>query len=814
MLSSTQNNFNSKLELSDVVLIELMEADEGFSDFDANIDLNVDAVVRRKYSADSKTWFPRLIAERAALYRQQKHDAAPEDLRLYLRKLLAMLVTATIAILMLLFVLNFLSVPKQLFASADNEANIVELVWFTAIPLCFGLFALLFSILLLRRSKGTQNSGSFTWKLISVCSVPGVIGLCWNGWRTLRGKDPSASEVALQEFARNKGRAAAVCFLAISNILVLVLSLAALFSLAYFLLFNEVGFTWKSSLATEQNKKSLLGLTCSLPFVDAPVDEAIRWANGATGPVISENATNSPEDGLPVYSRDKLDTFRNQWSWFLLKAMFVAGIIPRLLVALVSFFLVRSVWEELLPKPSDSELAKIAAGVISPPIVSKTETEVQELGSSQIAESSVVDELSSSATKTQNEQTPKQTYLVGYQLRPESVELISGQFQDGNVKCEHVSGAKSRFELLESLKSSNLLAVTLFVRASVVPDLAFESFVQKVHALCIEQNAQTKTILLDSNAFLESVSGDVDVLQQRVAQWKKSLVNARVDLNQLIVADLGSASGIDQIRQHFNGSPGTDLPASDVKMAGRFATSLDLIKKKLFDACHSDSTLSSEDWNRVCEGLRDRVAQIYEREYSSFLDSINNPTNSGFEASIASGFQQIKPLENFDSSFDVVKDSLGKLKMLEGYFKNLSPKWMVAGAIAGVGATAALPLLVGGVTAAPLIVTALPYVGLSGAGIGQSLKSFLTGSTNDSSGDQPANEGGAFAGLNLDIVTRSMVLLVLFLEYQEYPQESSAKKIKEHTDSCGDVIVDSYSKLVMFVDCINGCLQRDLEAAQ
>ncbi len=807
-----RNNFQRKLELSDFVCIELMKSDKDYAQFDANIDLNIDAGLKREYLAAPEAWFRRLIAERAAQYHQKKHGTDPAKLRKSVNQLLATITLITIGTMALLLVLNFLAVPKQLFATANNDANIAKLIWFTTIPLFAGLFALILSLFLLRSPKPKKHSSSWIWKIISFLSVPGVIALCWNGWRSLRGIEPSASEITLQEFARNKGRATSVCFLAISNLVICLLSFAALASLAYFLLFNEVGFTWESSILTEQNKKTFLEFTESLPGVVAPDNEAFRWANGATGPEITASAnrhsgldqTNAPTN----YSRKELGIFRNQWSWYLLKSFFVAAICPRLLVGIVSIVLVISVHRDLSPKPSDSELAKIAKNIISPDINSETETVVDEIVETDHIEPKL-SKTGLAASDTEGPQPPDQIHIGAYELRTESFESLERHFNDTNVSCKHISGAESRFKFLESLDNFEQSAVVLFVRATVVPDLAFETFAQKVNTSCMKRHVQIRTILLDSNQYLESVSGDADLLTHRKAQWKKAFKSSGLDLKNMAIANLDSKTGIAQIRELLKSPCQPHPKTGDAKMAGRFNESLELIKQGLLDACRSDSTLETNHWTLICEKMREKVLRIYSAEPSLFPGSINNLTNAGLK-DVAINVEKINPLEHSPLG----KEIYGKLETFFEYTKGLSPKWIVAGAIAGLGATVALPLLVGGASATPLIITALPYGGATGAAIGQRLKSFLTGSTTKSSGDSPKNDDEAFSGLNLDMSVHSLMLSIFFHEYQEFPHEVSESKFKEYADRCGNGAVDSDSKLIVFIDREKDCLQRDWETMQ
>ena len=800
-------------------------------------------------------------------------------------------------------------------------------MWLLVIPplLCILPFIACVSLLLRGRAV-TDRSESRLSKTARQFSIPGLIGGAWHVWHDLSGRQKTRVTRSLERFAKRKGHIATILFITISNALMLLLSIVIFVVVSLFLLFNEVNYSWKSSLATTRTKfATIRSIGCLVPFVGPPSDGALDWALGekhppesvidetihspeirstvasvntpaAAGdktedslekPTVSIRATpseiseddpstaarivveragsmsgpltvqykvggsakpedyvaeldgsivipaeetsttititavdNSTIDGdkvdlvlspssnyvvgpqksvtVTIVENDTVENFRSDWSWFILCTLIVLGIVPRLVIGGLSVYLMRRSWCELMPDSDDQSINKIVGNVMGEKVTSTTETKVPELDESDQAP--VLPE--PTAVESKPRHFSSRPMLVAYSVAENDISILKQSDACQECDLEVVDGAAARHACIAQLKeNSDISRVILLVRATTVPDKAFSSFLSQVTIELGSRNGLMGMVIVGASEHLERVGGDARANRDRLDHWRREAAGCGIKDGDVLVLDLDSCEEKSRLSKFVADSGRTESGGS-FEMADKFDQALDHIEKKLRSACLSTAVSTSEDWKAICDQIRDHIANIYESEFRGFLSSIT-------DADWQERASKIAPAIGLPEG---VQQTLGKVLAMDKFFKSLSLKWMIAGAIAGVGATAALPLLVGGSIGIPALFAAFPYTTLGGAVSAQGIKTYWQsrGGPDDDSIDYATS----YEGLDLDAATRASLLLLVMLEFQNNPHEVIAEKVEQHLGLVGRSIIDSSEKMSDEVSQMRRSLREDSEVFQ
>lgn len=912
------------LGLTDVVLIELMKSDQNFSEFHANVDMNVCSEVKRKYRKDSKLWLARLVAERATEYCEKKLAWDTEALRSKLKSWLYRCVFTAIGTLFVVFFFHEIGTTQWLFTSNNNEVNIEKLMSLVIIPplLCTLPFVACVALLFRRSNGGSDQRKSLLSKIARQFSIPGLIEGGWHVWQDFRGSKRSMVQDSLERFAKKRGHVGTILFVTLSNALVLLVSIAIFFAVLQFLLFNEVNYSWKSSLLKTTTKVNVVKEFGRLiPFVESPSHGAIEWAFGGEPPrseVITDSKTSSeslqsptksdtttaaaeattedrsekpnvsiqaksPEasegdppkaaqmvisrtgtpngpltvryeirgsaksrdyaedlngeivipkgeasttititpvdntaiDGtrtvelnllpdrnyvvdanksatLTIADDDSLEAYRSEWSVFMLSTMFALGILPRLVIGFLSAWLVRRSWLELKPNGDDDEIKKVVDNVMGDKVDSDVITTVPELKPKH--EPEVLPNKTGQSSSSRHR--PNRSVLVAYSLAEKDISALTNHSVSQKYELECVDGAAARHSWIDHLRSKmDIDRVILVVRATTVPDRAFSSFIAQVTDHLTARNGRSAMVMVGAREHLERVGGEARLNRDRLDLWKREAVCCGMDEAEVLALDLESADGKSHLEALLADSAISNVNGR-IKLAGKYDKVLSHVEKKLNSACLSETVSSSQDWESVCKQIRQQITKIYEGEYQSFLSSITDTQWQERAAQIAPDFG----LSN------VARDVLARVLATQKFWKSLSPRWMIAGAVAGVGASAALPLLVGGTAGLPLLLGLLPYTTIGGGLTAQGILAFREA---PSEGSGHNDDLPAYEGINLDVATRASLLLVVMLEFQNNSHDVIAAKVEQHLGALAGSAITTQQQMSATI----AALRRSLSAS-
>jgi|GEM_PF-2627689 len=913
-----------KLQLIDVVLIELMKSDQDFSEFYANVDLNVCSEVKRRYRKEPGVWLARLVAERATGYCKRKLALEREALHSKLKAWEYRCIFATIGILLLIFLFHGIGTTQWLFTSEHNEVNIEKLASLVIIPplLCTLPFVACVALLFRKSQGGRDQHSSLLSKIARRFSIPGFIEGGWHVWRDFRGSKRSVIENSLERFAEKKGHWGTILFVALSNALMLLMSIAIFLAVSHFLLFHEVNYAWKSSLLQTATKVRIVNRIGRLiPFAELPSRGAIEWGMGiqqvqshvgtdpgtdsaasrtptnsvattidteATPadqleqPIVSIQATspeavegeapkaaqiaisrtgtlsepltvkyqirgsveprsyaenlsgeiviprgaasteitltpvnNSSSDGtrtvelhlLPnrnyvvdsnksatvtIVDDDNVEAYRYQWSTFMLHTMFVLGIFPRLVIGFLSAWLLRRSWLELMPNGDDQEIKKIVNSVMHEQMDSESVTKVPEL---ELKHERGVLPNREGVQPSSSQRRPSRSIFIAYSLTEKDISALESHSISQKYQLERVDGAAARHSWINQLREkTDLDRVIVVVRATTVPDGAFSSFITQVTDHLTARGGHSAMVIVGARDHLERTGGNARSNRDRLDLWKREAVRCGMDAKDVIVLDIDSEDGKGQLDGLWTNAVVSNV-SGQLNRAGRYEEALNQIEKELNTACSSGTVSSSQDWEFVCKEVRQQITNIYASEYQSFLSSMTDTKWRERAAEIAPDLRLSNASE----------DALPGVLAIQKFLKSLSPRWIMAGAVAGVGASAALPLLAGGVSGVPLLLGLLPYTTIGGGLTAQSIRNFWQARREESdiNDDLPAYEG-----INLDIVVRASLLLVVMLEFQHNSHDVIAANVEQHLGTLGKSAITTQQQMSAAV----ATLRRSLSA--
>lgn len=797
-MATPERDPRSKPTLADLMMIDLMQADVDYSRFLPNVDLNVPREVKRLHRKDSRRWLPRMIAERARLYCEQVKHWQPDDIDRWLAWLAVLFSTFTVVVVAAVAVLHALGTTDWLFSADENEASISGLMWLIVIPPLLCLPSLVGSLMLLFRRRSRAGDGPWWIDALKYFTIPGVMFALIRAWSTIRGKNKSIGERAMHQFTEEKSHIVTTIFLAVSNAFMLLLSVAAFLAVVHFLLFNEVRYTWKSSLLNADTKVAVIrSIAGVVPLVQPPSDVAIEWAFGSGEP--------------PAGAED----LRAEWSNFVVRSMVVLTIMPRALIGLLSLVLLRRAWRELLPDPSDPDIDQIVDNIVSRNVTSSTETVSPEIDSASAAERARpqraqrgVDGPAASKDRSSDEAAgnaaavassdfagphppeqasslpaaedasaedaaaaetaptvPTDWQLIGYGLRPADVERVRQLPGCGRWPTAEVDGAAARRQVATAVaENANIGRVLVIVRATMVPDAAFTRFLAEIHQTMEQRNGEVVLLLSGGSEHLERVDGDAARHRDRMKRWElavKSVLESKTRIHVAEVAEADACLG-----------PAPDRPAALV-FANKYERALLLVEREIQAALKDhDGTLTSEQWNAVSDSIRAQLLQMYEEEYSRFVGS-----------DLVRGCQKRLdelPLELPEGWADKGKEAMAQGVAAYRYLGSLlSPKWLVPGAVVGIGAAGVAPFLAGG---APLLLTVLPSIlpsgALTGALGGAAAKHWWSRKRSPEEPSEAADEEETFHGLDMDAAVRSLLLLIVILELQGNDQHRTADVVE------------------------------------
>jgi flagellar motor protein MotB len=513
-----------------------MKSDPEFTSFDINVDGNLHPKVKELYEQNKSRWLGRLVAERARLFCQDHFEINDKDLERQIERTIGLSVVVAGVSLVLIMILHAVGTTSWLFLSSRNVASIGNLMWLLIIPPLLCVLPLIGCVTLLLTSgrKDTWDADDSYWlKTFRHLSVAGILLGALRLWQLGRRGTKSRVEEVLIEVAEKHDRTLTVIYLAASSLFVFLLSIAVAVAVTSFLLFNEVNFSWESSLLRTPTKvwviDSLFG-----PFLPTPSEAAVEWAFGP-----SNSQASQADSEANAHRFD--ERYRQEWSIFLLSGLAVFFLLPRAIVLGFCLFLLWRCWVTSIPLQQDSQIKQLVESIFTPPTLTAS---------------------TSSPLSCPPKQPPsefaRRRLLVAIDLTPEDREVLQQLDLNLDKEITFISGTRDHVEFLEQLSQRlDITNVALFVRATAGPDAAFQRFAKDIAKVVGERSGWARLVVTDVDKLMKQVDGDKKKYQHRIGLWKRDF--HQVGRDDVLEFDLARSVALEELVAWLRRDEGVEI---------------------------------------------------------------------------------------------------------------------------------------------------------------------------------------------------------------------------------------------------------------
>jgi hypothetical protein len=502
--------------------------------------------------------------------------------------------------------------------------------------------------------------------------------------------------------------------------------------------------------------------------------------------------------------------FRREWSVFMLSSVLVWVFLPRVFVACLASLCMLFFKRDFLPKGTDSYIKCLESHIFRNTYSLSLEINDQMNGSITSHEPGEIFPMTLPESKNNlnttfptsiaSETSKDQILIAGFNLGSNGKHHLERLSQSDKrfYNLGDLNGAEQQLsfsKVWDDVKYSNNSLVVMVSLASV-PTASFVEFLSKVVSSATRRPADRGTlgkvqiVMIDGLRTREQLNYDSDAFDYRVDQWTKRCLQSKIDNRHIYKFDQSTSTAINVTRKHL-------LEYSDcylnnqVILAGKSGMSINIVLREFNSAFAESSKNDQYDWTKLFCTVSEELGTFYMDDSATV--SIINESNTTFkviqnEIASLNLHERLKLPEELQSLQN--KLSLSELQDLMNLVKTLSTsvsaRWMISGALCGVGLAA-----VGGVAmistfGLPAVPALLPLIGssgISGATIGQLLKTVTSFQLNKESNDTST----IVASIDIEAqqVLQALILLIICLELQGNPENVISDHLKYQSEQLG-----------------------------
>ena len=803
--------------LSNVELAMLYEMGRkpDFMEFDPNVDTAVPDEIKEAYRQDSKRYFPKLLASRARLYRQEKLGLGEKSIK---EQFWHATVVATVVLLVfavVAFAAGF-AIASGFFDAEKSTASILAIFWLvalTALPVVFPVFSLIF--LVIHKLQDRKRTGLATIVITSFrtlrriwCKLAMRVGLIDEADRN--------AITTLEEVVQSHSYFGSAGAVFITNLYFLVVALVIWGSVYFQLSTRPIDFFYQDSISQIENRKSKIQLA-AVPvhwLTPIPSEAAIAWAakpkgSNSAGPLSESNRTE--KEAAESLSARMTQGFRVEWSNFLLGLVFIYVFVPRLVVAVVSFAITYYFRRDFVPKLTDKDYRKIVANILDPPITTETVDPTADLES--ISQDSPTSPIGTPRDDVKGMTESPVVEPKSNTSKPDMAVISSGSFArlaeivavGGDPNLPHVvtnlalsddtlanggvlQSARDRGEFKKGLAEKNGSGLVFVFSLLDVPGQNLVDFLKSVVTLICDNPAAgiIDVVLSNGSQARERLDDDLKLFQNRVDQWRNACVQCGISPERIHDVDLSTSAGIATCRSLIAGSPSASTREPVRRMAGKYTDVVSWLRKEL-PRMFDDSSASTSGDDFAMAAL-DEIDAIYEEERIEFHRFIDAESCSD---SLRQAVNKVELPQG------VLREQLEQFAKVSELMNSLSPRWIGAGAIAGaslcLGGSVALALSAPAVAPvlAPFVVGSATLAAVTGGGVGQWL------STKIAPGEEShdADDVAGCLQINTKSILQMVILKTLILELQGSSEQFITNQIGKQTEQLGELATVGQSEV-------------------
>lgn len=609
----------------------------------------------------------------------------------------------------------------------------------------------------------------------------------------------------LYETLSQQSRRMALEAAATSNTIWFLLSLGVTLSLGKMGLFREYDFRWRATIVSEDFMRDVTQEMArplrGLPLVEQPTDADVHWL--ATGEV------DGPDDQGAI-----AQNHRQLWGRLFLAYLLYYGVVPRLVLMLISRWLAARGWTSLKPRLKDSYFQTIIENIEKPPLDSSLEEQEgpedqtpeyrpwrsqTQTGATNVSPPDSATGSEKQAPKKSVEAAPAQEHVRGtntvvfsYDVPEPSEGWPKALAMAGNGYVmslgnagDRASRKKTSTEIADQKAEIGLLVVV----ADLVdnPDGLFEHFVRE-NVDRLSPHAGRSLILVGGERLRQRYEGDSQKVGTRIDLWKQRAIAAGIEKEKIVEFDHEHATTAAQniLRDKMkamqpqakqtNESPSA---SGHLQVAGLFrkATSVVIMGRIHENTAHQSPEELRQTTAEIHTGLRSlyrKQASVLEKAFAN----VNIDTNR-----IRSAVSQKAHLAQ--DQFDKLEDFSRMSALVQRYTKGLSGKWAIGGGVVcalGSGTLAALsaPALLPALIPAVTLGAQAGVLGSVFSAHAPHLVAKLTRRRPKPEGDAEIPEEDLIPEdqFCLDDLVRSSTLLALILEFQGNAEDRIAQSLE------------------------------------
>lgn len=803
---------DSRLSITDLATIELMRTDSDYARYCEGVDDRVDTAITAKFSKDSgactaveSPWMPRLIAHRAKLFCEEVLSI-PVDRRLdQIRDWLFGLGWLGLAVLGFSAATTAFFGP-HLFFDEHKNANISSLLLLMLIMFLVSLISTAgMVVMLVQWFRSTYRSNS------SETRCPTIVLRCiW--WLLERLRQlmnliyrretgpPGDSMRSFKELTNRQSYfASAVSLLAI-NAYMLLFTCAIWGALIIYLLTDNVGYEFRSSLTSPAQRSSIVnwfGKPVRWIGISSPDTSAVAWSEGSyvfdeclfvrkndDGDVLRDKdgeLVRWLDDEITSYKNRRYGEFRNQWSLFLVGCVLMWLIAPRILVLLICGICVKCFKRDLLPRAEDEGVRKIVDHVIGSGEIAVSHTDTPHRPDTLPNLPATLPSLSPSepesrvlAPKIQPTREPQST-ISPTQLKPRGFRVVGYELEDASydrlselarhlktAKVDpNLNGAREQMAFAGELDSNDRVVVVASLLTTA--DDSFQEFLEDVGRI-----AAVKVVLTDGAAAREEYKEQPSAYDMSLQAWKTTIRQTGINENDILAHDLSNDQGVSLAASALDAREFAS-DESGIVIAGRYEAAVKIVHR------HVNSLLSTHPMSQAValQNLDDELSRLYVSEKRSLTDRL----------------KQLQPTQRIQDELSKVKlpsDFSGLCVRAAGVvygslLNRLPTRWAMAGGLSGlaVGAVGGLAALAsGGSAVLPMFLPIIVGHTISGAGIGGGFKLWLDRNASQTGASEPSQYDQTSDDVTL---ARCGVIQTLIYELQGNSESAISEEIDRVT---------------------------------
>lgn len=345
----------------------------------------------------------------------------------------------------------------------------------------------------------------------------------------------------------------------------------------------------------------------------------------------------------------------------------------------------------------------------------------------------------------------------------------------------NLNGAKDQLRFRTAWKNDDSGETTLVVLASLtsVPTASFGDFlldlVDSARRRSSGNQPSIKIILTDGMEARERLARDSDVFETRVSQWIGRILETGINKSSVfefdVTSDDGAIAAINALVLNNH-----EILTGRLVVAGKTKEAVSIVRRRFNELLTQQSeTEEAVNWMKEHTLISQDLSILYSEQKVNLLQFLDSKKCSETVR---------KAIDACELPAGIMPEELKTLAKSMELFKTVSPKWITAGAIGGLGIGAAVGITVlasGGFAAVPLLMPTLVSSILGGAVVAQMARTFgmPEWSKDVSKVDEPVLLNGVSTAAKETL--QACILQIIVLELQGNAEGEITLQLRDQT---------------------------------